>query len=589
MARKTDKKGCSCEYSPVIILPGINHSPSYLYDRFGRQECDSKGKPIGNTLLIPDIDGVKGYLPGLAKSIALSILTQKELDLRNKAYSTAAQFVSHQECDCNGNHVKNIQVKRWNHSLAEMTDEELRWVYIMVPMKELVEKIGKDHVYFFTFNLVGDPMNSADDLNDYIQMVKKQTGHKKVTLLPVSLGGTILTAYLDSYGHKDIDRIVNAVACLNGTDIVGDLFERKFNVSDMFFRHEFIPKVIREESGNGTAGYLINTLMHMLPRKGVDALLSGAVSGILETMILKCPQMWAMLPSYRYDTLAERYLSDSKYAVLKEKTDRFQKARLNLNSNILKAVTDGVRVDSVAASNLDFGEKEYSFFGIVDSASSFNTDGIINLSSTTLGATGAPNHETLGFGYKQASHSEKHPDYSYISPDRRIDVSTALLPDHTWIFLDQHHEVGRNDVVLNLCKSIILNEVTDVHSDPENHPQFNHTCNTYAIRRWIYPDCLRIKSEVEAGKTELSSENIEQLSSLVDECKAVLTATVADEERTFSVQKKAEEFLISIGRRNPPKDVSKSETVIEEITCMVSKLLVDFLGSGSLCDKLLNK
>lgn len=83
-------------------------------------------------------------------------------------------------------------------------------------------------------------------------MVKRQTGHDKVDLLPVSLGGTILTAYLDAYGHKDINSIVGVVACLNGTDIVADMMARDFNISDEYLHHEYIPTILKESNGRGT-------------------------------------------------------------------------------------------------------------------------------------------------------------------------------------------------------------------------------------------------------------------------------------------------------------------------------------------------
>ena len=62
-------------------------------------------------------------------------------------------------------------------------------------------------------------------------------------------------------------------------------------------------------------------LLRIIPRSGVDALLSGAISAFLDTLMLNCPQFWAMLPSYRYEALAERYLADKP--VLKKRTDSF--------------------------------------------------------------------------------------------------------------------------------------------------------------------------------------------------------------------------------------------------------------------------
>ena len=45
--------------NPVIILPGINHSPTFLYDENDRQMFDSNGNPIGGSMFFPDTRAAK--------------------------------------------------------------------------------------------------------------------------------------------------------------------------------------------------------------------------------------------------------------------------------------------------------------------------------------------------------------------------------------------------------------------------------------------------------------------------------------------------------------------------------------------------
>ena len=573
---------CNCDYSPVIILPGINHSPTYLYDENNEPVLDSDGKQIGGTLLILETRNIIKIVPKLLFSIFATILTQHNVGLDKAAYEAASYLFSIQKCDDNGNHVENLQTKRWNHPISEMTEDDIQWLYRMVPIQALENEIGGDHIYMFTFNLVGDPMESADELHEYIKMVKEQTGHDKVSFLPVSLGGTILTAYLDKYGHEDLDQIVNAVACLNGTDIVADMYARKWNLSDEYLYHEYIARIMEEENDDPTLGYIINIVLHILPRSGVNALLSGAISAILDTIMINCPQMWAMVPSYRYEALANKYLSSPEKAELRAKTDRFQQARLNLNDNILAAVADGVKVNSISGSNLAFGEQMYSFFNIVDSANKVNTDGIINMSSTTMGATGAPAGQTLPEGYKQAYTNPDYPDYSYISPDNKIDASTAVLPDNTWIFLNQHHEVGNNDVVLNLAKALFVGEVSNVHDNPEKYPQFNYTCNTKGIRRWRLPDA---KDELEKN-ANLSAEDKAELTAAIAEGEAVLALTIADAERVDAADQRLKDILVKVGRYQPEEEPSKLAPYVEKAAENFSLFLLKTLGGGSLFDKI---
>ena len=588
-ATETDCGG-NCEHSPVIVLPGINHSSTYVYDE-NDEPVTYNGNHIGSTLLILNEAALStGAVAKLAASALATIGLQTNVCLDKVAYNLVSDIFKYQRCDENGNHVENLKTKRWNHSLEKMSKEDLEWTYRMVPMQALVNEIGEDHVYFFTFNLVGDPMDSADELDEYIEMVREQTGHEKVTLLPVSLGGTILTAYLEKYGHDKLDQIVNAVACLDGTDIVADFFAREWRLDDEYLYHQFMTNIFVESEGSPTLGYLINTLLHIIPRSGVDALLSGAISGILDTLMLNCPQFWAMLPSYRYDALAERYLSDKP--ALKARTDSFQQARLNLKQNILDAVEDGVRVNSIAGANLDLGEEMYTYFNIVASAEKVNSDGIVNLSSTTLGATGAAGKNTLAdVEYEKNTYCD-NPEHNHVSPDNMVDTSTAVLPENTWVFLDQHHEVGYNDVVLNLAKAIILGEVTDVNDNPEMYPQYNGPCYTQSIRRWKLPDAKRHLEKANNGEITLSPEDRAELEAAIAEGEAVLKMTVADQPRVEAAESRLIAILHKSGAEGyenvEQNEPSPLDPVFEKVTYAMSKGSLFLLGGGSLTDRILS-
>lgn len=575
--------GGKCKHSPVIVLPGINHSPTYLYDE-NDEPYMYNDSHVGGTLIILNEAALSaGAIVKAVAAVLGTLALQTNLGLDKIAYNLVSEIFKFQKCDENGDHVENLKTKRWNHSFEHMTQDDLDWTYRMVPMKSLVDEIGEDHAYFFTFNLVGDPMKSADELKDYVEMVKEQTGHDKVTFLPVSLGGTILTAYLEKYGHEDLDQIVNAVACLDGTDILADFMAREWRLDDEYLYHQFISNIFVESEGVPTLGYLINTVLHIVPRSGVDALLSGAMSAILDTLILNCPQFWAMLPSYRYDALAERYLSDKP--ALKARTDAFQQARLNLKQNILDAVADGVRVNSIAGANLDLGEEMYTYFNIVASAEKVNSDGIVNLNSTTLGATGAAHDQTLAdVDYEKNTYC-KDPTHNHISPDNMVDTSTAVLPENTWVFLDQYHEVGRNDVVLNLAKAIILGEVTDVHSDPENYPQFNTRCYTYSLRRWTLPDAMKV------DQSALSAEDKAELNAAIAESEAALAITVSDQATVDAAEARLKAILHKIGAEGydniEPEKESPLDPVWQSITYAMSKGSLFLLGGGSLVDRIL--
>lgn len=588
-ATKTDCGG-NCDRSPVIILPGINHSPTHLYNEDNTPYLDADGNHVGGTLLILELSKLWGTLPKLIASLLATLTLQIPIGLEDAAYETASAAFWVQECDNDGNHVNNLQTQRWNHPISEMTEDDKDWLYRMIPLQAVENEIGGDHIYMFTFNLVGDPMQSAKELDEYIDMVMEQTGHDKVTLLPVSLGGTILTAYLDAYGHGKVDEIVNAVACLDGTDIVADMMDRKWNLTDEYLYHEFVPPILGDDA---TLGYLINCVLHIIPKAGVEAILTGAISAILDKMMINCPQIWAMVPSYRYDALAERYLNNApEKAKLKEKTDRFQQARLNLKQNILDAVADGVKVNTIAGANLAFGEQDYAFFGIVASAHDYNTDGIINLASTTLGATGAPAGKTLNdIPYKQGNYGTIYcndPKHNHVSPDNKVDVSTAILPENTWIFLDQHHEVGNNDVVLNLVKAILVGDVSDVNDDPATYPQFNYSCNTKYIRRWRLPDAKMLLEKDAKGEIALPEEDKKELEEAIVQGEEAINATVADAEKVKAAEDRLNAILAKYDLYTYEEEPSKFDIFLDDSMKNLSKFLVNWLGGGNIIDWILS-
>ncbi len=578
-----DCHGGDCGYSPVVVVPGINHSPTYLYDENDQPVLNKDGDRIGGTLLILDTDNlVQILLKKLALPLVKMLVTQTDSGFPKAVYETICDLFSIQKCDNEGVPVNNLKTEKYG-SLADMDKDTRDWAYRMVPMQKLTNIIGEDHVYFFTFNLVGSPMESAADLNEYIQQVKKATGHDKVSLLNVSLGGTIFTAYIDEYGYKDLDQVVNAVAATDGSAIIADFLtrgEEGFRLDDEFLYHEYIPKIIAESSDTASLGYLINLIIRIIPRQVFRDTLTCAMDGLSDTLLVNCPQFWALVPSDRYDALCEKYLTGREHAVLKAKTDRYHQAQLNLRENVLAAHNAGVKINSIAGADLAFGDIEYSYFSIIKSALTTNSDGIIQLSSTTMGATGAAPGQKLPDNYKPAKRG-------YMSTDGSIDASTAILPDNTWIFVGQHHEAGNNDVVLTLACALITDpELTDVHSKPDVWPQYNGTCRTKEIRRWLLPDAKALREEINQmpDSEKPDAALIEELDAAIADGEEVLNMTIADAEKADAAKERLTNILVEFGKREPEEETSEASLVLEKVCCALSFIVLKVMGSQGYSD-----
>jgi len=189
---------------------------------------------------------------------------------------------------------------------------------------------------------------------------------------------------------------------------------------------------------------------------------------------------------------------------------------------------------------------------------------------------------TNGYNEYEANTYCNNPDHNHVSVDNMVDTSTAILPENTWIFLNQHHEVGYNDVVLNLAKAIILGEVTDVHSDPVNYPQYNGPCYTQSIRRWKLPDAKKV------DQTTLSEEDKAELNAAIAECEEVLKMTIADQSRVEAAEARIITALHNVsapGYENiEPDKESALDPVLEGLTYMLSKGSLALFGGGSPLD-----
>ena len=527
----------SDEKVATIILPGIGQSDSTY--------VKEDGSTVSGGLVLLDSEAIAGpVVTKLALPLLASIATRTAaLNLQDAAYEVISDLFYIQASDKDGTGREELILTRYPYALSQYSEDDHGWFYRMFPMEPVVEAMAEkygaadpsynpeDYIYLSTFQLIGNPYDSAKELKDFIGMVKEQTGCEKVNLVPISLGGTILTAYLqliqEEYNgdFSDINKIINIVACLNGTDLFSDFFDRKWNLADEFLYDEYIDLIVEANGMQPYMGGLIKIALKIIPKPALYAILSGAIEGLLDNMFVNCPQFWAMVTKERYEGLADRYLVGEEYALLRSKTDWFQNARVNLINN-LNYVKDnyGVVTYSVAAYGLQFTDGEYNFFGIAGSSATTNSDGIINISSASLGA----DYVVPGAVYEGAVMP---------SPDGELDISTCAFPNTTWFFKNQHHEVGRNDVILKLLGQILVGEITDVNSSA-NFPQFNYGRVTRNLTRdgWLMDQAAEVIANEEGLYTQ---EQIDTVKPVYEKAVAMLDKTVLDENSA----KEAEDMI----------------------------------------------
>ncbi len=555
------------EIYPTIILPGINHSPYFLADENGNAVTDSKGNVLSSTLLLLNTASLTKEIIKLVPSLLLSLVFQRDIGATKGVENLVDELMKYMETTPDGENVYNLVTRKFDVPVSEMSEEDKHFFYTMLPVEPIAEVCGEENLFLYTFDLFGDPMESAKGIDSYIDAVLEKTGAKKVNLASVSLGGTMLTAYSQiGKNLSKVNKVVNMVSLLGGTDIMADFIDRNFNVSDEFFRKEYFPLVLESLTGDRGLGNLVNVLLHIMPRSLFEGIISAAYGALHDTIIVNNPEFWAMVPADKYEALADKWI---KSDVLRKKTDAFQNARVNLFENLSKMDKSGTEIYSICGYNLSYTDGDYAFFGIVKSSENANGDGIIPVSSTSLGATAAKAKTEFSQSYL-SSHDSK-----YISPDKCVDASTCLFPNRTWFFSGQHHEVGRNDVVIRLAAAIIKGAVTSVDST-ELFPQFNGARNSRSMTR--VPNG-RIFTAIEAmNGIELSNEQKEILRPAYENALSVIQSTKCDFEKTKNAQDELVKAFQKVGIEEKGKDGFKLSSV--SLVEKIDDFLFDRLGGN---------
>lgn len=560
--------GGNCGHAPTIIIPGIGQSDVYLLDENGNRVKNADGDDTKSFPIIIDTDYL---IKTLALPLVKMLVTQKDngfTDLAAKAVGTA---LSKSAIDLTGHPVSNFELERYPHSVAASSEADRAKIYNTIPLQEYTKVAGEDHLYFFAFNSYGNNLDSAQELYDFIQQVKRETGHATVNIVPISLGSTIANTLLEVYPQvkNDLNKIIFIVPALDGSRLVGDLYNGNLCTDDESLYKNLLPSLM---DGNYTS-YLINIALRIIPKQIILDLLTKIVDRLREDVLLNCTMIFGLVPSEDYDALAAKYLSDPAHAEIRRQMDIYHRAQVNSKANILSFIQSGVKVYDI----VDYNFRLYSF---VPSYKTCNGDGLIHLYSESLGATSGYIDTPLPDGYVQKDTNCSNPgSHDHISPDGIIDASTGLLPETTFYFYNQDHEgTGRNDVIMRLATELILyNNLVDVHSMPDRYPQFNVGRESKGMRNDLLPNAKKI------DQSTLTAENAAELQAAIEQCEAMLAKTVVVYEEFTGAQTRLENILIKIGAKSAPKE-DKTGKVLTPICKFLSDTLYKYWGPRGFSD-----
>lgn len=540
---KTDCGG-KCGITPSIIIPGLFQSETVAYDDDGNILLDSDGNKREGPFFLDTNDIIMSAIKDALIPLSKTLINQKDEDgkFANALGDVLGKAVMGRvTSDENGKLLHSDAVK-YKGSVASLSEHDREWAYNNIPIQLYGEKAGEDHMYYFSYSSFGNILDIADELYALIKQVKEETGHDKVNLVPVSQGGAVCDALLEF--HKDVvsdlNRIVYIIPASDGSDVIGDIYAYGLNDSDDALYDYMIPSLIE---GQEWLGYLANFLLRLFPKDTLNDILDVAVDKLISEYLINSTAIWALIPRDSYLIAREKYLNDGNHDEIMRQTDLFSQAQANARQNILDARNAGVTVFDICGYNVPL-------FSIAKSWDTQNADGVIQLDSTSFGATSLGVNKPLPDGYVQqnthiADGTCSNPEHNHIDPYNLVDASTGLLPDNTFYFYNQSHvKTAACDTVITLAVRLLLDETfTDVYSHPDEYLQFNNFVVTKDFKRHVEI----LKNLLDTGK--MPEAYVEKAEKAIDEAEKALAMTQVDvvrfNEAQDNLDKVYEEILMT--------------------------------------------
>ena len=523
--------GDDCEFYPTVIIPGLGQSSVCVLDENGDFVLNDEGKKISAFpayIQLPEI--IKTAVVPLLLSLAL----QRDAGLSDALAEVIDICFEINKCDNNAQPIGNVKVEKFMYPYSECSEYEQSIINSHIPFHLYPTDLPYDHLYYFSYNSFGNHIDATKELYDYIQMVKEQTGHDKINLVPISQGGTYANALFEYYPDvmDSLHKVLYIVPALDGSTIIGDVFNDRVT----FLEAEYLYNGFLENLGllDSNTARIIEIAARILPDEVLMTCLEKAVKTLVEDVMTMSTSMWALCPSGDYLSAAELYLSSPERASIKEQTYKYYQAQLHSDDNIRKLLDKGVQVFNVAQYN-------FPMINVGETWNTQNADYIIQLDSTSMGAYAANVGEKLPEDYKQQNTNCSNPEHNHISPDRVVDASTGLLPDTTFYFAGQRHDLTQhNDVILEIAMELIAHDdIKDVYSSPE-FPQFNYGRD---VRNLL--SLLEIAGEIDTAS--LSADDAAEFNAAVAQAENTLANSTAKPEEFTAAEKKLTDILVKLG------------------------------------------
>ena len=304
-----------------------------------------------------------------------------------------------------------------------------------------------ERTYWFYYDWRLDPIVLADQLHEYIEGVKKASGHDKVSLSVKCLGSNIALAYINKYGTDSIKGFAIDVSTSMGADFLSGMLSGNFGLdgnavsrfincytldSDLYDLARFVTSTIDLLELSGALDKIDEVGRELIFSK----IEQGVVSALALSTFMTYPGYWAVVSVDDFDN-ALRYVFGEEGSEKRETYKGLIERVTYYNETIKKNVYSIMEDVHNAGVNLCIISK----YGIpmlpTIKTCDILADEYVSVYNSSFGATTSTVYTTLSEDYIAKRVAEGNG--KYISPDKQVDASTCLFPDYTWFFKGAPH------------------------------------------------------------------------------------------------------------------------------------------------------
>ena len=302
-----------------------------------------------------------------------------------------------------------------------------------------------------------DPYENADKLDAFIDIVLSKTGKDQVSFVSRCLGGTVLNAYLERYGHeKKVKNVIYGDTLGGGCTILSKLFSGKLDIDGKNTQRYLGQIDFCGENGFGI-GFALPALIDEVTTTTMDLFtqvnVTDAIGNKIETLYNDLIAMIypAFLHATGYATTANYWAcvreedfddamllmfgeegSEAReyYAGLIEKITYYREHVTKKGYQFFEDMTDYAHIGAVV---------KYGYLNVsLLEDNELQSDALASLDHASFGSTSAKIGETLSADYIAKRVAEGNG--KYISADKVVDTSTSVIKDTVWVFKNAHHD-----------------------------------------------------------------------------------------------------------------------------------------------------